>query len=188
MSYSTLPTLLFSYFIFVRLAWVQVQYSYKTRTTMAAPSLVDHVDRVASRVSVCGLMGFAGGIAFSAYRGLPIQSTAIKVATSCAIVGTSLFATERIACMILQNEIDNERRLVLSSHAFSGIMGGGLNGYAYQKKPLRGMFFFLPIMIGVGFLELGWERQRQSRIREINDGLENVAHDFCEDNDNNTSP
>ncbi len=129
---------------------------------------MDHVDRVASRVSLCALLGLAGGIALATYKGLPLRSTALKVASSCAIVGTGLFASERIAHVVLKDEIDNERRLLLTSHAFSGLMGGGLNGYMYHKKPLRGMFFFLPIMMVVGTMELGWERQRQARIEEVN--------------------
>ena len=128
---------------------------------------MDHVDRVASRVSLCAIVGLGGGSFLAAFRGYPLQSTAIKVASSCAIVATSLFASERVAYVVLKHELENERRLVLTSHAFAGVMGGGLNGYLYHRQPVRGMFVFVPIMVGVSFLEMEWQRRRQARIQAI---------------------
>lgn len=128
---------------------------------------MDHVDRVANRVTLCALVGLGGGSCLATFRGYPLQSTAIKVASSCAIVATGLFVSERVAYVALRNETQNERHLVLGSHAMGGLMGGGLNGYLYHRQPIRGMFVFLPIMLGVGFLELEWERRRQARIRAI---------------------
>ena len=133
---------------------------------------MEHLDRVTHRVSLCALTGLVGGVTFATYKGLPLQATSIKVAGSCAIVGTALFGAERLAYVALKGQIDNERRLTLTSHAFSGLFGGGLNGYLYQKKPLRGMFFFLPLMMGVGFLELAWEWNRQDRIQELAEAMD----------------
>lgn len=131
---------------------------------------MDDLDRVAHRVSLCALTGLSAGSAYATLTGLPLRSTSIKVSGSCAIVATAMFGAERIAYVALKNQIDSERQLVLTSHAFAGLMGGGLNGYMYQKKPLRGMFFFLPAMMGVGLIELAWERQRQARIQKLNEG------------------
>jgi hypothetical protein len=140
-------------------------------------SIMDHLDRVAHRVSLCALTGFAAGTAYATFTGLPLRSTSIKIAGSCAIVATSLFGAERLAYAAMKGQIDSERRLVLTSHAFSGLMGGGLNGYLYQKKPLRGMFFFLPTMMIVGFLELAWEQQRRTRIKELNDAADDSSRE-----------
>lgn len=130
---------------------------------------MDQVDRVAHRVSLCSVMGFIGGLSYATFKGLPQRTTALKAAGSCAIVGTALFGTERIAFVALQSQIQNERHLVVTSHAFSGVIGGGMGGYLYQKKPFRGMFFFVPIMLSVGYLELAWDEKRKARRQEFTD-------------------
>jgi hypothetical protein len=130
---------------------------------------MEYIDQVAHRVSLCCLTGVLGGLSYATFKGFPQRATALKAAGSCAIVGTALFGAERIAYVAFQPQIDNERRLVLTSHAFSGVMGGGLGGYLYQKKPMRGMFIILPVMTSIGFLELAWEKQRRARIKEFTD-------------------
>lgn len=126
---------------------------------------MDHVDRASRRVSIGVMTGFVGGVAYGTFKGHPVGPTALKVASSFAIVATALFVPERMAYLAFRNQIDSERRLILTSHAFGGVFGGGLNGYLYQKKPLRGMFYFVPVMMTIGFLELGWEEQRKQRIQ-----------------------
>jgi hypothetical protein len=128
---------------------------------------MDHVDRVASRVSTGALAGFVGGVAYGTFKGLPVGPTALKVAASFAIVGTALFVPERAAYVAFASQTNNERGLILTSHAFAGVFGGGLNGYFYQKKPLRGMFYFVPMMMAIGFLELGWEEKKKQRIQSL---------------------
>lgn len=133
---------------------------------------MDHVDRAAHRVSLSALAGLLGGLTFATFKGLPQRATALKAASSCAIVGSAVFGAERLAYVVFEKEIDSRRRLLLTSHAFSGLAGGGLAGYLYQKRPLRGMFFFLPVMMGVGFFEILWEEKRELRIKEYIDGQE----------------
>lgn len=128
---------------------------------------MDHVDRASRRVSISAITGFVGGVAYGTFKGYPLGPTALKVASSFAIVATALFVPERMAYLGFQNHIDNERRLIFASHAFGGVFGGGLNGYLYQKKPLRGMFYFVPIMMTIGFFELGWKEQRKQRIESL---------------------
>jgi hypothetical protein len=130
---------------------------------------MDQVDRVAHRVSLCGLVGLVGGLTHATFKGFPQRATALKAAASCAMVGTALFGAERLTYMALQPHLESERRLVMTSHAFSGVIGGGLSGYLYQKKPLRGMFVFLPVMLSIGYIELAWSQQRQARIQELTD-------------------
>lgn len=128
---------------------------------------MDQVDIVASSVSLCAATGFVGGIIYGTYAGFPLRSVAIRAGGSCALVGTVLFGTERLAYNAMKDQISGERRKVLTSHAFSGVLGGGLNGYLYQKKPLRGMFVFIPVMLGVGGLELLWENTKQARRDQV---------------------
>jgi hypothetical protein len=134
---------------------------------------MEHVDRVASRVSLGALVGFFSGAAYAIFRGFPLRATSLKVAGSFAMVGTALFGLERVAYAALEDQLQSERRLLLTSHAFAGVMGGGLNGYLYQRKPLRGMFCFIPVMLGFGFLELGLEQKKQERLRTL--ALEAIA-------------
>ena len=129
---------------------------------------MEYFDRVADRVSLCVVTGLVAGAAHATYTGLPLRATSLKTAGSCAIVGTALFGAERLAYAALKDRLNNERQLVLTSHAFAGVMGGGLNGYVYQKKPLRGMFFLLPAMLAVGYLELAWEQHIKTRREELN--------------------
>lgn len=156
----------------VRMIWEQsiIQTSnYTTPLFSIAIKTVkmEEVDRVAARVSICALTGILGGTAYATLRGFPLANIAIKSGTSCAMVGTVLFGVERLAYLAMKEQIDNERRLVLTSHAFSGVMGGGINGYLYQKKPMRGMFYFIPVMLGVGFLDLMWQQKKQERIMQV---------------------
>eukprot|EP00934_Nitzschia_sp_Nitz4_P008860 Nitzschia sp. Nitz4//scaffold170_size48074//3431//3859//NITZ4_007099-RA/size48074-exonerate_protein2genome-gene-0.0-mRNA-1//1//CDS//3329538622//8850//frame0 len=128
---------------------------------------MNEVDRVSSRVTGCALLGFVGGMIYSTYRGYPLRATSLRSGLSCAIVGTALFGAERLGYVAMKDLIvDNEQQLVLTSHAFSGVFGGGLNGYLYQKKPLRGMFFCVPLMLGVGAAELAWEQKKLEKQQE----------------------
>ena len=126
-----------------------------------------HVDHVAARVSLATLLGFFSGATLATLKGYPRRATALKVAGSCALVGTSVFCSERLAYAAMESQIDQERVRVLISHTFSGVAGGGLNGYLYHKRPFRGMFFFVPAMLGIGFAELKWESMKQKRREEL---------------------
>lgn len=129
-------------------------------------------DHAANRMTTTALLGFFGGAAYATFKGLPRGPTASKTGFSCALVATSLFGAERVANIALREygnmDLVNDRtRLTLSSHVFAGIVGGGLNGYLFQKKPLRGMFYFLPIMMCVGGIELEWQRRKEMRAAEL---------------------
>jgi hypothetical protein len=131
--------------------------------------IMDEIDHVANRVGLCTFLGLLGGAVFATYRDYPRRSTALKVAASCSIVATGLFGTERLANLALRSRDgdSNLTTVVVASHACAGIWGGGLNGYLYQKKPLRGMFWGIPVMLGVAFMELEFQRMKQRRIQEL---------------------
>jgi hypothetical protein len=135
-------------------------------------SVMTEVDHVANRVGLWTLTGFLGGAAYATFKGFPRRSTSLKVAGSCAIVATSIFGTERVANIVLREYggLQPEKdvtRLTLTSYAFAGIAGGGLNGYLYQKKPLRGMFYFVPLMMCVAVMELDWKHRKEARRKEV---------------------
>jgi hypothetical protein len=128
---------------------------------------MEHVDHVAARVSICALTGLGFGTIYSTWKGFPLRSTSFKIAGSFAMVGTALLGLERIGYAALEKQIQGERRLLLTSHSFAGITGGALNGYLFHKKPLQGMFYFVPVMMGVAFLEMMLEEKRQERLQEL---------------------
>jgi len=124
-------------------------------------NIMEHIDHIAARVSLSALLGGLGGSIYSSLRGLPLASTSLKIAASTAMVGTALFTCERAAFVVM--DMENHRQRVWTTHAFAGVAGGALNGFLYQKKPLRGMFYFVPVMMGVAAMELSWERQKEQR-------------------------
>lgn len=139
---------------------------------------MDEVDYVATRVGFCSATGLLSGAAFSALRGLPRRATSIKVCASWTLVATAVFSTERIGYLLFKMPLggvdsgendhpSNNRRLLLTSHAFAGITGGGLLGYLYQRQPLRGTVVFTPLMIGVGLGELYWSDQKAKRWSQL---------------------
>lgn len=131
---------------------------------------MDHIDHVAARVSAAALLGGIGGVGLAAIRGFPLPSTAIKVGSSCAIVSTSLFGTERLGYAALEafdTSTTSHFERTLISHAFSGFAGGALNGYVYQKRPIRGMIICVPVMMVFGWAELEFQKQRERRRQEI---------------------
>eukprot|EP00531_Pseudo-nitzschia_arenysensis_P019908 CAMPEP_0116126348 /NCGR_PEP_ID=MMETSP0329-20121206/6287_1 /TAXON_ID=697910 /ORGANISM="Pseudo-nitzschia arenysensis, Strain B593" /LENGTH=134 /DNA_ID=CAMNT_0003620431 /DNA_START=15 /DNA_END=419 /DNA_ORIENTATION=+ len=128
---------------------------------------MDEIDYVASRVGAFALSGFFGGAAYATLKGFPRRATALKAAASCAIVGTSLFGAERLANMMMRDQIKESSRLNLSSYAFGGVFGGALNGLLYQNQPIRGMVVFAPFMLGIGMIELEIKRRRQLRVEQL---------------------
>eukprot|EP00980_Cylindrotheca_fusiformis_P011295 scaffold2599_cov125-Cylindrotheca_fusiformis.AAC.5 len=128
---------------------------------------MEYVDHVAARVSMCAMTGAGVGTIYSTWKGFPLRSTTFKIASSFAMVGTVVFGMERIGYAAMENQIQGERRLLLTSHAFAGLAGGAVNGYLYHKKPLQGMFYFVPVMMGVYFLESVLQEKRKERLQEL---------------------
>lgn len=83
------------------------------------------------------------------------------------MVGTVVFGIERIAYIAMKDQIKKEKRLLLTSHAFSGVAGGAMNGYLFHKKPRQGMLYFVPVMMGVAAFEMYIEQKREDRIKEL---------------------
>ena len=134
---------------------------------LSQKAIMDEIDYVATRVGSLALSGFFGGATYATYKGFHRRNTALKAAASCAIVGTSLFAAERFANVVMREHIKDNSRLHLSSYAFGGVFGGAFNGLLYQNKPIRGMIVFVPFMLGIGIIELEIKRRGKKRFDEL---------------------
>lgn len=133
---------------------------------------MDEVDRVAGRVSLAALSGLLGGAALATYKGHPLPKTSVFMAVSCALVGTACFGFERLSNVTLRQFVDanddqSEKRLFYGSHALGGMIGGGITGALFQRRPIPGMMLCTPIMIGVAFAEQKFEEERQKRLRQL---------------------
>jgi hypothetical protein len=135
------------------------------------PIIMDEIDYVANRVGLLSFSGLLVGAAWATLKGFPRRAMALKVAGSCAIVGTTLFTAERLANVAMREHIKESSRLHLSSYAFGGVFGGALNGLLYQSKPVRGMVVFAPFMLGIGIIELEVKRRKQKRFDELHQDL-----------------
>ena len=132
---------------------------------------MDEIDYVANRVGLLSFSGLLAGAAWATLKGFPRRAMSLKVAGSCAIVGTGLFAFERLANVAMRQHIKDSNQLHLSSYAFGGVFGGALNGLLYHNKPVRGMVVFAPFMLGIGIIELEVKRRKQKRFEELHRNL-----------------
>mmetsp|Transcript_5028 Transcript_5028/g.8839 ORF Transcript_5028/g.8839 Transcript_5028/m.8839 type:complete len:153 (-) Transcript_5028:391-849(-) len=134
---------------------------------------MDHVDHIAHRVSAAALSGLFLGAGMAVHRGSPVPRTAMSVAASCAMIGTACFGIERIASLIQDRVIgpaaagDTTHTQFYTSHAFGGLVGGGIAGYLFQRKPFGGMMLFTPVMMTFALLELTLNEYREERLRML---------------------
>mmetsp|Transcript_4019 Transcript_4019/g.10605 ORF Transcript_4019/g.10605 Transcript_4019/m.10605 type:complete len:170 (-) Transcript_4019:546-1055(-) len=135
---------------------------------VGSDEIMQHVDRVASRVSLMCVAGLVAGATGAAVAGYPRRATALKVAMSLGMVSTSVLVLERIAYVGLAPMMPNEeKRRFRTSHAFGGVFGGAVNGYLYQRRPMRGIVLFAPLMLAVSQMEIMYDEQRNRRIQQI---------------------
>lgn len=136
---------------------------------------MDEVDRVAGRVSLAAMAGLLGGVALATYKGHPLLKTSVSVAASCALVGTACFGFERLSnlalrqIIIVNNNTDEQtqQRVFYASHAIGGMIGGGITGALFQRRPLPGMALCVPLMVGVAYAEEKYAEERQERLRQL---------------------
>lgn len=124
------------------------------------------LDYISARVTLAGLVGAALGTLHGMHQGHHIlYRTAGLTGLSCAMVATACCGTERLAHAALPRLRD--RRIdLLCSHAVAGITGGSLLGYLYLRKPVRGVVFFVPAMMGIALLEEEFLKLRERKQEE----------------------
>mmetsp|Transcript_10523 Transcript_10523/g.18695 ORF Transcript_10523/g.18695 Transcript_10523/m.18695 type:complete len:183 (-) Transcript_10523:238-786(-) len=172
--------------------------------------LLAAVDHVSARVTASAATGLGCGAAYATYKGFPLFKTSLSAALSCALVSTACFGMERLAHGVISQSailIDGKsippnpdvhgetsptipvqsginQRLHYGSHAFGGILGGSVVGFLFQGKPMAGAFLLLPIMLGIGKLEVSLDEYRTERLQqlvEMEDRLNQIIE--IEDND-----
>lgn len=133
---------------------------------LLAFTMNDALDYVGSRMWFMAAIGGLAGTGLALLRGHPVARTAGHTALSCALSTTAVSGSERLAYAAL-GHLDIERwDRKLTSHFMGGTLGGSVLGALYIGKPIRGLFFFAPLMTIVGFGELLWEDVRLERQRE----------------------
>jgi hypothetical protein len=88
------------------------------------------------------------------------------------MVATACLGFQRLASLTArkiwqQQDEKNSVPLLVASHAFGGIIGGGLSGYLYIRRPIRGMVFLTPVMLIVSLAEIKYQERRKLKPEEI---------------------
>lgn len=131
---------------------------------------MEDVDHVAARVTVATGIGAALGSSVAVYKGHSIQRVAGSMALSWAMVATACLGTQRLASVAARRFLrqdDENIPTMVATHAIGGIVGGGLSGYLYIRKPIRGMVFLTPIMLMVSLAEMKFQERRKIRPEDI---------------------
>lgn len=124
------------------------------------------LDHISARVTLSGCMGGVMGALHGMFKGHhSLLRTAGLTGFSWALVATACFGTERLAHAALPRLVD--RRLdLLGSHALAGVMGGSILGYLYLRKPIRGIVFFVPVMLVTALAEDEFLKLRERKQKE----------------------
>jgi hypothetical protein len=120
---------------------------------------MDVIDHISARVTLAGSLGAISGVVNAMYKGNRIPRTAGLTAFSCALSATVCVGTERLLALA-----PPVKEFSLVTHALSGLFGGALLGGLYLGRPLRGAFFFVPVMLLVGTGEQYLQDLRRERL------------------------
>ena len=127
----------------------------------------DALDHISARVTLAGGVGSLGGVALALYRGHVIPRTAGLTGLSCALSATVCVGLERVFHQtVLGDKVPTLER-TCASHVLGGFFGGALLGGLYVGKPLRGSFFFVPVMMIVGMGEYQLQGMREQLQQEV---------------------
>jgi hypothetical protein len=140
-------------------------------------SLQENVDRVGSRVCCAFPVGLLLGASYGTLRGIAIWPASIASATSCTMVATACFGSERIFYSIIPRPFPYfsstlEGKQDILSHTLGGMLGGSCVGWLYRGRPLSGALFFTPLMVGVAFAERWFKKYRLERLEYMISQLE----------------
>jgi hypothetical protein len=99
------------------------------------------------------------------------------------MAATACFTAERLAAVIIGDRVEDAYRLAapledgppawssVLTHAIGGVVGGGVTGALYGKKPIQGALFLTPVMVAVGiWQELLDDARRERQLRLQTDG------------------
>ncbi|GAX18089.1 hypothetical protein FisN_25Hu065 [Fistulifera solaris] len=113
------------------------------------------LDHLSKRVVVAGSVGSIVGVLQALYKGhARLPRTAALTMLSCALTATACFGSERfLYTTITEPLMGSTRNALLASHAAGGVVAGAWLGGLYLRRPLRGVVFFTPAMILLGYGE-----------------------------------
>lgn len=130
------------------------------------------LDHATYRVTYSTFTGVIVGLCFGTFKGLPLGSTTISMASSFALASTACFIPERIFYLSSfgvkpKGSEEEERKRLYMSHCVGGAVGGSVSGGLFRGKPLAGMFLLTPAMIGIAYGELRLQEYKKMRLEEL---------------------
>ena len=137
---------------------------------------MDVLNHLSARVSLAAAFGAAAGVGTALHKGhhRPAR-TAGMMGLSFALSASACLTSERLVAVALDPSIILEKsstkrqqswEALLTSHAVGGFLGGGVLGFLYLQRPLRGVVFFTPVMLLIGTFEklyqdVLWEHEQR---------------------------
>lgn len=128
---------------------------------------MEDVDYVAARTAIAAIMGGISGASLAVFRGHSVQMMAPRMAGSWAMAATACIGTQRLANMVGRHLFvesgvaEKSDAMIVGTHCAGGMFGGGLLGYLFIRKPIRGMVFLTPVMLMVSLAEIRYEEGKQ---------------------------
>ena len=127
--------------------------------------IMEDVDYVAARTAVAAALGGISGASLAVFRGHSIQMLATRMAGSWAMAATACIGTQRLASVagrhLFVDQDEKSDAMIVGTHCAGGSFGGGLLGYVYIRKPIRGMVFLTPVMLMVALAEIRFEERKR---------------------------
>jgi len=136
---------------------------------------MEHIDYVAARTAIAGLTGGLCGISVAIFRGHSILMLSSRMAGTWAMAATACIGSQRLCCVasryLLQPSDEKSDAMLVGTHITGGLTGGGLLGYLYLRKPMRGVIFFAPIMFMLSLAEILYEEQKRLGSNSVVDQI-----------------
>ena len=140
-------------------------------------------DHIANRVVFSTMLGASFGMASATLKGQHnIMKSTFHAGVSSALAMTACFAAERMGYYLVggkvstnnngdSKEIEIYREMIhasnmgnVKSHLLGGILGGAFVSQLYLHRPIPGILFFPPIMLGAYALDYKIDEYRRQRI------------------------
>ena len=117
------------------------------------------LDHLSKRIVLAGSVGSIVGVLQGMHKGhARLPRTAALTMLSCALTATACCGSERFFHKtMIEPSMGSTRNALLVSHAAGGVVAGAWLGGLYLKRPLRGVVFFAPMMVLLGYGE--WQLQ-----------------------------
>ena len=128
---------------------------------------MEDVDYVAARTALAGILGGLSGASLAIIRGHSVPMLMQRMAGSWAMAATACIGTQRITHaaarhLLAGRGIDEKSdAMIVGTHCAGGVVGGGILGYLFIRKPLHGISYLTPIMLLVSLAEIRYEERKR---------------------------